>query len=84
MQLSESLEKPSEVTGKLQKRYDLQFKKHNNLTVDDYYSSWIEAFLNTLDPHSSYFSKSQLEEFHINSKLSLDGIGALLRSEDAQ
>src|SRR5690606_9787118 len=35
-----------------------------------------------LDPHSSYMSPSTLEDFQISMRLSLDGIGAALRSED--
>src|SRR5690606_12047676 len=35
-----------------------------------------------LDPHSSYMSPSTLEDFNISMALSLDGIGAALRSED--
>ena len=34
------------------------------------------------DPHSEYMSPSEMENFSINMRLSLVGIGAMLRSED--
>ena len=46
----------------------------------------IKGFLTVLaltyDPHSEYMSKSELDNFQINMRLSLVGIGAVLHSED--
>jgi carboxyl-terminal processing protease len=41
-----------------------------------------EGFAESLDPHSSYMSSETLAEFQIQMRLSLEGIGAALRSED--
>ena len=41
-----------------------------------------EAFAGALDPHSSYFSNEVLEDFRIQMSLSLEGIGAALRTRD--
>ncbi|MBX2812995.1 MAG: PDZ domain-containing protein [Myxococcales bacterium] len=41
-----------------------------------------EAFARSLDPHTSYLSHDSLVDFQINMKLSLEGIGAALRSSD--
>ena len=41
-----------------------------------------EAFATALDPHSSFFSAKALADFRIHMRLSLEGIGAVLRSED--
>lgn len=41
-----------------------------------------EAFAVSLDPHSSFFSAKALADFRIHMRLSLEGIGAVLRSED--
>lgn len=41
-----------------------------------------EAFAGSLDPHSSYFSPRVLEDFRISMTLSLEGIGAALRTRD--
>ena len=46
--------------------------------------SAINGMLAGLDPHSSYLSKDELEDFQIQMRLSLEGIGASLSSEDAQ
>lgn len=58
------------------------------LTVlEDNDSEWIlqkylSEFAQAYDPHSDYLSPSTVENFDIEMKLSLVGIGALLRSED--
>jgi len=43
---------------------------------------YLSSFTQAYDPHSDYMSPSSVEDFNINMKLSLVGIGALLRSED--
>lgn len=64
------------------KRYE-QFK----IMLEDSDAEWVlekylSAFAQAYDPHSAYMSPSSLEDFSIEMKLSLVGIGALLRSED--
>ena len=43
---------------------------------------YLTAFTQIYDPHSDYMSPSSVEDFDINMKLSLVGIGAMLRPED--
>ena len=43
---------------------------------------YAEAFASSLDPHSSFLSAETLADFQIHMRLSLEGIGALLQSED--
>jgi len=43
---------------------------------------YLSAFTHVYDPHSDYLSPSSLEDFNINMRLSLVGIGAMLRSDD--
>ncbi|MDH3346091.1 MAG: S41 family peptidase, partial [Kiritimatiellaceae bacterium] len=43
---------------------------------------YLTAFSHVYDPHSDYMSPSSVEDFDINMKLSLVGIGALLRPDD--
>jgi carboxyl-terminal processing protease len=43
---------------------------------------YLSAFAHAYDPHSGYMSPSSVEDFDIEMRLSLVGIGALLRSED--
>ena len=82
MQLLSTLKNDKEVRVKLHKRYDLLLKRHKEVNSNEVYETFINAFSTALDPHSEYMSPSQLEEFHIHTRLYLEGIGALLRSED--
>jgi carboxyl-terminal processing protease len=46
------------------------------------YPLYITSFARAYDPHSDYMSANNTEDFDINMKLSLVGIGALLSTED--
>ncbi len=67
---------------KIKKRYELATKRHNDLTKDRVYGVFLNAFSTALDPHSSYMPVEELEDFRIRTRLSLEGIGATLQSED--
>ena len=43
---------------------------------------YLSSFLRVYDPHSDYLSPSNVEDFDINMKLSLVGIGAMLSVDD--
>jgi carboxyl-terminal processing protease len=43
---------------------------------------YLSSFSHVYDPHSDYLSPSSVEDFDINMKLSLVGIGAMLRPDD--
>ncbi len=45
-------------------------------------SRFFSAVASAYDPHSAYLSPAALEDFGINMQLSLEGVGAQLRSED--
>lgn len=81
-QLFETLDKDAEVRKKLTKRYELLSKKINETNSNEVYQTFIASFATALDPHSDYLSPSRLEEFYIHTRLYLEGIGALLRSEE--
>ena len=51
---------------------------------DQWYSIYLSSFARALDPHSSYLSKEAQEDFEINMRLSLDGIGASLSARYGQ
>jgi len=82
MQLSNTVKKDAEVRTKLHKRYSLLLKRQKELTSNDVYEVFMNSFSTALDPHSAYMSPSELEEFHIHTRLYLEGIGALLRSDE--
>ena len=49
---------------------------------DDIFSGVINAYASAYDPHTSYLPPADSETFNINMSLSLQGIGAVLQSED--
>jgi carboxyl-terminal processing protease len=75
-------------TGKisrdLAKRYRQYLKNYNELTNDGHV---LELYLTSLarayDPHSDYFGRAQAENFAIQMKLSLVGIGAVLHKTES-
>ena len=66
----------------LRKRYERVSKRINNLDSDDVFESFMNSFARTLDPHSSYLSPRQSEEYRIQMSLSYQGIGASLQLDD--
>ncbi|MDD9950058.1 MAG: carboxy terminal-processing peptidase, partial [Zetaproteobacteria bacterium] len=82
MQYKDTVSDPAKIVDKLKKHYSLVRKSHHGLGTDDVYGSYLDAFARALDPHSDYVSPTSLEEFQIQSSLSFQGIGAVLRSED--
>ncbi len=64
------------------KRYE-QFRKSVMEQGDeDVIKTFLVALSQSYDPHSEYMSPSDMENFNIQMRLSLVGIGAVLRSED--
>jgi len=71
-----------EAQGKLVRRYERTLKIVKDRTRNDLFGDFMRVYAAGLDPHSSYFSAEDLEDFRISMQLSLEGIGALLRNED--
>ncbi len=71
-----------EAKKKLRKRYGSMQKRWEQTSDDELLELYLSAMTSGFDPHSSYMSKSTLDDFNIHMKLELDGIGASLRSED--
>jgi carboxyl-terminal processing protease len=66
----------------LRKRYRSAHFRFEHFTHNDVVTAFLNAFTNAYDPHSSYLSPDDLENFNISMRLSLEGIGATLRWED--
>jgi carboxyl-terminal processing protease len=66
----------------LQKRYQRFLKRMDQLNSDDVFETFMNAFAHTLDPHSSYLSPRNSEEYRIQMSLSYFGIGASLQIDD--
>ncbi len=64
------------------RRYDRLLRSLGEQTKEDVMKFFLNSLALTYDPHSEYLSPSEMENFNINMRLSLVGIGALLRSED--
>jgi carboxyl-terminal processing protease len=66
----------------LKERYERSYKRVTQLTPDDVFETFMNAVAHNMDPHSSYLSPRQSEEYRIQMSLSYDGIGASLQLED--
>jgi len=75
----EPWEKIQEVLTKRYKGFIRRLDQFNN---DDVFERFMNAFAHTLDPHSSYLSPRNSEEYRIQMSLSYFGIGASLQTED--
>jgi carboxyl-terminal processing protease len=75
-------EKPSEIRKRLTSRYNALDRSIRETESSEIFEMYLSGLTHCFDPHSSYMSPQTLEEFRIQMKLSLDGIGAALRSED--
>ena len=66
----------------LSKRYKAAMRRVAQINSEDVFSYFMNAYTTTVDPHTSYFSPRTAENFNIDMKLSLEGIGAVLQSDD--
>lgn len=71
-----------EAKKQLVHRYELVQKRLVEAKPSEDLSAWAESFALSLDPHSSYLSHDDLDDFQISMQLSLEGIGASLTSEN--
>ncbi len=71
-----------ETSDILRKRYQRSLDRINTLDSDDVFETFMNSFARTLDPHSSYLSPRQSEEYRIQMSLSYQGIGASLQLDD--
>ena len=66
----------------LTKRYKNQLARLKQTRGEDVFQTYINAFATTYDPHTTYLSPDNAENFDINMSLSLEGIGAVLQSDN--
>lgn len=77
-------EESSEAQEKLSKRYKNIAKRSRQIKDNEIFQIYINAYAAAIEPHTSYFSPRATEEFNISMRLSLQGIGAVLRTTDDQ
>lgn len=75
----ESVEEAKKI---LLRRYKNQLTRLEQQDSDDVFETLINALTLLYDPHTSYLSPRTLENFNISMSLSLEGIGAVLQTED--
>lgn len=77
----ESKEKALET---LRKRYQNIARRSAQIKDNEIFQIYVNAYASAIEPHTGYFSPRATEEFNISMRLSLQGIGAVLRSTDDQ
>jgi len=63
-------------------RYDRLLRSYKEYDGSDILQDYLSSLTHVFDPHTDYLAASSKENFDISMKLSLVGIGAVLRSED--
>jgi carboxyl-terminal processing protease len=72
----------AEARDKLKRRYTNFARRMQQTDSDELLEMYLTALTTSFDPHTTYMSKTSLENFRILMRLNLEGIGASLKSED--
>ncbi|MBB3243402.1 carboxyl-terminal processing protease [Pseudomonas sp. Tn43] len=75
---------PKQIQETLTKRYKNQLSRLDQTRAEDIFQAYINTFAMSYDPHTNYLSPDNAENFDINMSLSLEGIGAVLQSDNDQ
>jgi carboxyl-terminal processing protease len=73
---------PDEAKTQVRKRYERMLKNLGEIEGNDLAELYLTTIAKLYDPHSTYFSATTFEDFGIQMRLKLVGIGALLGVED--
>ena len=71
-----------EATEIIKKRYKNRLRRISQRNEEDVFSISMNNLTSYFDPHSSYLSPKSAEDFEMTMSLKLEGIGALLSTED--
>ena len=71
-----------EIKEILRKRYARIRTGVFQFNTNDVFQSFINSYASAIEPHTYYFTPRSSENFDITMKLSLEGIGAVLRAEN--
>jgi carboxyl-terminal processing protease len=71
-----------EIRKSLLRRYRSRLNRTTQTHTEDAFRVYMNAVAKTYDPHTQYFSPLMSENFNIQMSLSLEGIGAVLQTED--
>jgi carboxyl-terminal processing protease len=71
-----------EIQKTLTKRYEGIARRVAQMDAEDVFQAFVNAYTLSVEPHTSYMSPRLSENFDIGMRLSLQGIGAVLRSDN--
>ncbi len=71
----------TEIRKLLGERYEGLARRVRQFDSEDVYQTFVNAYIETLEPHTSFMSPSTAENFDISMRLSLEGIGAVLKGD---
>jgi carboxyl-terminal processing protease len=66
----------------LDKRYRGYSERLGDLDTEDVFQNFMNAYTQEIEPHTNYLAPRTSENFNIQMRLSLEGIGAVLQRED--
>ena len=72
----------ADIKRTLRQRYEDLGRRTEQLNAEDIHQFFINAYTSSVEPHTSYLSPRASENFRISMSLSLEGIGAVLQSEN--
>ena len=74
----------AEARKKVLERYQGLLKRYKQVDNYDLMEMYLTDLTTSIDPHSTYMSPATVDDFNIAMRLNLDGIGALLRSDNGK
>jgi carboxyl-terminal processing protease len=74
--------KEAEARDRLKKRYKNLQRYMAQVDKEELIERYLDALTTSYDPHSTYMSPRSVEQFQIDIRSSLEGVGALLGQED--
>ncbi len=66
----------------LDKRYESYQNRIKKLNSEDVFQMFMNAYATAIEPHTNYLGPRSAENFDIQMRLSLEGIGAVLQARD--
>ena len=73
---------PAQIAVRLTRHYERRLQLRGRFAADEVLEIYLDALARAFDPHSDYFGHEEAQEFNIEMKLSLVGIGGSLESAD--
>ena len=73
---------PEKIKELLTKRYERAIKRLKQTQSEDVFQTVMNSFARSIEAHTSYLSPRNADRFQMDMNLSLEGIGAVLQSED--